>query len=520
MAMVPLRNIGAGGLVPDQKPYDVELTQFAAGNNVQFHSGRIGKSYGYVTAQSVSFQPTHIKGWPVESDDSLLIGSTSRLYRLKNGTVSDATATAYTGGYSTSPRWQTDQIGTAMLANNGADIPQYMASVATKFINLPNWPTLLRTNALRPFLSFLVMVGYTDGSTEYPYTVRWSDEFDATTYPSSYDITLTTNLAGENILGGRFGKLIDSLPLGGNNVIYAETGAHLMQFIGAPLVFAFRELFDDGGIITPGAACVYENRHFVVGRDDIYVHDGSSKQSIIDKRIKEAFFSELGDTRSVTVTADPESTEIWVCFADKNTTDTRTANRAWVWNWVNNAWTARDVPNIRAMAIGPDVSSTASATWDGLDTSWDNWSALWSDIGATANARATRLYTAGYLGSKIFAHNESYAADGTPFTAYLESSKIDLDAVLQRPTERVLQVVRIVPQIAGVGQVVFKIGSSKSPQSPVVWKNTKTFNIETDYKVDTRVTGRYLAIRIESASTAGNWQISGFDINVDEVAER
>lgn len=520
MAMVPLRNIGAGGLVPDQKPYDVELTQFAAGNNVQFHAGRIGKSYGYANAQTLAFQPTHVNGWTVQNNDSLLIGSATRLYRLNTAGVTDVTAVAFPSGYSNSPRWQSAQIGTSMLANNGADIPQYMAASGTKFINLPNWPSALRTSCIRPFLSFLVMIGYTDGSDEYPYTVRWSDEFDATTYPGSYDITSTTNLAGENILGGRFGRLVDAVPLGGNNIVYAETGAYVMQFIGAPLVFSFRELFDDGGIINSGAACVFENRHFVVGRDDIYVHDGSSKQSVIDKRIKETFFAELADTRSVFVYADAEATEIWVCFADKNATDSRTANRAWVWNWVNNAWTVRDLPNIRAMASGPDVASATNQTWDSLNTSWDDWSALWSDLGSTVNARATKQYSAGYLGSKIFAHNEGYSADGASFTAFLEASKIDLDAVLQRPTERVLRVTRIVPQIAGVGQVVFKIGSSSSPQAPVAWKNTKTFDIEADYKIDTRVTGRYLAIRIESANTTGNWQISGLDIDVEEVSER
>ncbi|MFQ3255692.1 MAG: hypothetical protein ACI9W7_000150, partial [Porticoccaceae bacterium] len=28
MAFIPLRNIGAGGIVTDQDPYDLELTQF------------------------------------------------------------------------------------------------------------------------------------------------------------------------------------------------------------------------------------------------------------------------------------------------------------------------------------------------------------------------------------------------------------------------------------------------------------------------------------------------------------
>lgn len=525
MAKFPLRNIGAGGLVPDQQPYDVELTQFAAGNNVQFTSGRIGKSLGYTQVSSLAFQPTHVAAWIVAGNDSVVLGSNDRLYRFNGAAVTDVTASAYTTGYSNSPRWQTAQTGTNFIANNGSDIPQYMTPDGIRFANLPNWPTALRTESLRPYQSFLVMTGYSDGATDYPYTVRWSDEFDPTSVPGSYDITSTTNLAGENILGGRYGKLVDSLPLGGTNVIYAERGAYAMTFIGAPLVFGFRELFDDGGLLNPGAVCVFENRHFVVGRDDIYVHDGSAKQSIVDKRVKESFYGALADTRSVFVMADPVRTEIWVGFADKNAADKQTANRAYVWNWVNNAWTIRDLANVRQMAIGPGIGGGGTgegtgATWDSLDLAWDGWSATWNELGADTEARSTRIFGAGHGASALYAHNETFAANGATYTAFLESSKIDLDQVMQRPTENVLQIKRIVPQINGVGTVKFKIGSSNSPLAPVQWKTEKLYAVETDYKIDTRVTGRYLAIRIEDTSATGYWQISGLDLEIEEVAER
>ena len=526
MVMVPLRNIGAGGLVPDQQPYDVELTQFAAGNNVQFTSGRIGKALGHTAVTALAFQPTHVAAWVVDGNDSVVLGSNNRLYRYAGSTVAEVTAAPYTAaGYSNSPRWQTAQTGTNFIANNGADIPQYMTPTGTAFANLPNWPTALRTTSLRPYQSFLVMAGYENGSSDYPYTVRWSDEFDPTGVPGSYDITSTTNLAGENVLGGRYGKLVDALPLGGNNIIYAERGAYSMTFIGAPLVFGFRELFDDGGLINLGAVCVFENQHFVVGRDDIYVHDGSAKKSIVDKRIKEFFFGLLADTRSVFVMADPVRTEIWVGFADKNATDKQTANRAIVWNWVNNAWTIRDLPHVRQLAVGPNIGGggtgeSITAAWDGLEVAWDNWSASWTELGADTEARGTRIFGAGHTGSALYAHNETFGANGTAYTAFLESSKIDMDAVLQRPTERILHITRIIPQINGVGQVTFHVGSSNSPMGPVTWKTEKVFNVETDYKVDTRVSGRYLALRVESANTDGYWQLSGFDIDVSEVSER
>jgi hypothetical protein len=519
MVMVPLRGIGAGGIAPDQQPYDLELTQFGSGNNVQMFSGRMGKSLGYVQAVPLQFQPTHVAPWLLNGTSALIIGSNNALHKYDGAAVTDVSKA---GGYSNSPAWQTNQIGFGFVANNGSEAPQYLAPNGLTFVDLPNWPAAIRTRSLRPFQSFLVMIGYTDGSDEYPYTVRWGDEYDPTSVPGSYDITSTTNLAGENPLGGRFGALVDALPLGGTNIIYAERGAYAMQFVGAPLVFAFRELFDDGGLANVGACCTFENRHFVVGREDIYVHDGSSKQSIVSRRVKSAFFSAVADTRSITVTPDYERSEIWVCFADKDAPDSRTANRAFVWNWTNDAWTARDVPGTRALAFGPNLGEGggASGAWESLGNSWDNWSAQWNDIGADVQAQSGRLFAASFTDSKLYALNESFGANGAGYRAFAEATKIDLDQVLQRATERVLNIKRIVPQISGNGTVTFYIGSSNSPQAPVLWKNTKVFNIESDYKIDCRVSGRYLAIRVESTQPSGQWQLSGFDLDIEEVSER
>jgi hypothetical protein len=525
MPLVPLRNIGAGGIIPDQQPYDVELTQFPSGNNVQFTAGRIGKSLGHVSVASLGFAPTHVAGWFVDGANSVILGANNALHRYDGTTTTNVTATAYTGGYSNSPRWQSNQIGTGFLANNGSDRPQYMGPGGARFADLANWPSSLRTTSLRPFSSFLIMAGYSEGGNDYPYTVRWSNEFDPTTVPDSYDITSTTNLAGENILGGRFGRLVDSLPLAGVNIIYAERGAFAMSYIGAPLVFAFRELFDDDGILNLGAACVFNNRHFVVGRNDIYVHDGSAKQSIVEKRVKETFYNSLADTRSVFVVHDPVFGEIWVCYADKNAANTETANRALVWSYANDAFTFRDLPGIRALAIGPGIGGGASgagsgAAWDSIGVSWDSWSATWSDLGAETEARNTRLFAAGHAAQALFAHNETFGANGANYVAFLESPKIDLDKVLQRPVQNNIQIKRIVPQINGTGQVTIRVGYSASPQAPVVWKTSKNFNIESDWKVDTRVTGRYLALRIESTVVDGFWQLGGFDLDIEEVSER
>jgi hypothetical protein len=174
------------------------------------------------------------------------------------------------------------------------------------------------------------------------------------------------------------------------------------------------------------------------------------------------------------------------------------------------------------MAFGPNIGEGggSSVSWDSLGNTWDNWSVQWNDLGADVQARSGRLFAVSHTASKLYAMNESFAANGSAYRAFVEAPKIDLDRVLQRASERVLQITRIVPQISGNGTVTIYVGSSNSPQGPVNWKTQKQFQIESDYKVDTRVTGRYLAIRLESQSASGQWQLSGFDLDVNEVAER
>jgi hypothetical protein len=98
MAYIPLRKIGSGGIVSDADPYDLELTQFPDGNNVTFHSGRIGKALGHSVRESLSFSPTAVQGWLYGGNNTLVIGSLNKLYRFDGTTVSNVTSLAAASG--------------------------------------------------------------------------------------------------------------------------------------------------------------------------------------------------------------------------------------------------------------------------------------------------------------------------------------------------------------------------------------------------------------------------------------
>ena len=124
------------------------------------------------------------------------------------------------------------------------------------------------------------------------------------------------------------------------------------------------------------------------------------------------------------------------------------------------------------------------------------------------------------VGDKIRMMNDTNGLSGSPMPAFLEATKIDLDQVLGQSTRNIKQLKGIMPQIEGTGTVRVQVGISDAPQDGIRWQVDKTFNVESDHKIDFRTSGRYFALRIESNSASDYWRLTGLDIDVQEVAGR
>ncbi len=518
MAFIPLRKIGSGGIVTDQDPYDLELTQFPIGANVQFHEGRIGKSYGYSSSATVATEPTHAQGWRVPGNNTIVIGALNKLYRYNGTTISNVSKTSDATNYSNSARWQSALLGSAVLMNNGVEAPQFMQPNGSRFADLPSWPANVITNCIKPYNSFLVMTGYETSGAKYPYTVRWSDTYNPTTVPTDYDIASTTNLAGENVLTGRNGELVDQLPLNNANILYAQRGVFAMDFIGAPLVFSFREIFTDDGIINRGAVATFFNQHLVVGNNDIYIHDGNQKRSIVDNRVRRTFYNSVQDTRSVTCHAVYDRSEVWITYADEDAANVLNANKCLIYNWSQDAFTFIDLPNVRALT-NSDVLDTSGA-WNNNTGTWSNTNEYWSTASLNTTSKGMGVYAVSPANNKIYQMMNTHSADGSALNAYLEATKIDLDQVLGKANNNIKQINGIMPQIQGTGSVEISVGTSLGPQDGISWKLPVTYNIETDNRIDLRASARYFALRVESNNASDYWRLTGLDIDIAEVAGR
>ena len=108
----------------------------------------------------------------------------------------------------------------------------------------------------------------------------------------------TTASAGFNDLVQMQTAIVDGAQLGTNFVIYSSTEAMLMEYVGGQLIFAFRKLFSDEGLINQNCVVEVDGKHFCFGNNDIFARHVNTKQSLCDERVRQFIFKGLNKKNS------------------------------------------------------------------------------------------------------------------------------------------------------------------------------------------------------------------------------
>jgi len=414
----------------------------------------------------------------------------------------DTSPERVTGDYNATAAagWNGGVLGGVAILNNGVDTPQMMGTANdAKMAALSNWDRTKICAVMRPFKRFLVALDTTESATRYPFRVRWSHPAEGGTVPTTWNDADATKDAGYVDLSQSKGFVIDCLPLADINVIYKEDSIWSMTFEGGQSIFGFRQLFSDAGIL--GRHCVqgFDNNHFVVSIDDVFIHDGQTKESIVDSQIRDELFNSIHpDYKTRTfVVADREKNEMWICFTS-NTNDTDAfADKAFVWNWRNNSWSKRDLPNVSFISWGivEYVSTTNWTEAGNWDTDADAWDSPLKPSLILADAGNTKLYVLGT--------NQHSGAD---FRAWIQKDSMQLNY----PGTKA--VTKIVPRIAGTGVVDFYIGNEMNPNEGITWKGPYSFTPGTHSEIPVRTTGNYIGIRAESTDDK-TWALDNLEIH-------
>lgn len=534
--ILPIRGLSDVGVVTDIDPASLPVSGYTRAKNVRFDEGAVLRSPVFRTVKaSLGFNPRYVYGVnPITGYSTVVIATdTYGIQEYSNGSLTDRSG-SISATSANDLVWTGTTLANIVYINRSDKVPSYKLIGGTNFAALTNWDSNWRAESLRSYGDFLIGLNMTESSTNYPTRVRWSNIATANAIPDSWDATDTTKSAGFNDLVQMQSPIIDGATLGTNFILYSKSDVWLMEFVGGTFIFNFRKIFSDIGIINQNCAIEVDSRHYVFADNDIYVHDGNSRQSIVDQRVKNYIFGGL-DTSKTTVcfvARHPELEEIYFCYNSGDDmaefTSSTKCNRAAVYNYKNNTWSFLDLPNVCSATI---ANVNSSATYANVTSNYNNiGGSYWSQ---QANFDTHCIFvgqdnsTDGITSDKLYgldlsdAGSLSFALDSEANKAPLiERTGIDLDEIGNISGYKVIT--KIHPQISTDNtdkNFVFNFGAADLINNTPNYESNVTFDTSTDHKIDSRAAGRYLSYKLTTTDNK-DFSFIGFDMDMFTTGRR
>lgn len=533
VTMLPVRGLGSVGVISDLNPYDLPPNALSAGVNIRFENGKITRGPVYRTVHEYTgHNPAFVFSTPpiTTSYEGIVTVSAdgATIKQVVGTTETDVSPSGVVGMVVDDPFTHTF-LGATTYLNRNSHAPLMKRASDAKFSTLPHWPADTRCKALRSYKDFLVALNVTKGATQYRSMVKWSDMAQFGGYPPSWDETSTSGSAGENILNEMKDEILDGMSLRDSFIIYGTNEVWTMDYIGGNFMFRFRKLYDSVGVINQNCVVQIDGLHYVFDKNDIYVHDGATKKSIIHGKNKDFVFQSLKYKlrHRFFVTHSPTLNEIYFCYvADDRFTGFRGAttgcNRIAAYNYRLDCWSFYDAPNVTGACLASvssaksynDIMDFSHAEHGGSYLANEDDKDLHTLFSGVADAELgltkSRIYGLDpIIGGRLV---RPYDLEANK-PAFAERIGIDLDEIGADLTlYKALHA--IYPQLGVRGDhsgVSFQFGASDVVDSEPLWGPVYTFDPRRDSKVDIREAGKYLCYRIYHEGLT-DFTFSGFDM--------
>jgi len=428
------------------------------------------------------------------------------------------------GGMQLSPYWYGTQIGRYIILTNGIDVPHTFDlsdQLTATLVPMDGWPVEYTCRVIEVYKNFLFASGITENGEEFPLRVKWSDPFIDGSSPLFEWAINDQTLAGERDIEAPARQVRALQPLRDSLMIYLDAQTWRCDFVGGQFLFNFGKVFTDDGIASAEGWTNVKGKAVVFGEHDIYLHDGFNKQSITDGRYTNWITANRENERPVWVEYFAQTNELFCLFHLK---DTGEAEVMLIWNELRDAWTEYySVDGERngiftQLLVGPNLEAVA---------------VRYNDPEAQIRyGEAEKLRYADFIdpneGFRLYAvsrandalHNVlARTGDFTiPRRSVIERRELDLNELMGTVGNNVKSLLRMYPQmqISGGGRLLFTVGASQVLNGAIHWENPIPFDPSTDYAVDMRVSGRYLAYRItaDPLDPPEFWTLSQIDFEM------
>lgn len=501
-----LANCGQG-LNADLTPEELGLGVWSASENMRFANGYAQRFRG--TAQIFAtpvVTPYYITPYATTAARYWVHAGLAAVYVDDGTTRTNITGPVPTGAVA--DRWSGGSINGVLVMNNGVNVPTYWGgNVATPLQVLPGWDATHRCASMRPFKNYLIALDVTKGANRFPHMVKWSTTLNPGSITAAGDWAETDPAkdAGEQDLAETPDLLVDCLPLGDTNIIYKERSMYAMTYVGAPYIFRFQRLPGDSGMLARGCAVATPQGHVVLTAGDVVIHAGQGVTSICNAIVRDYIFKNIDSAyyKNAFVTSNPQRNEVWVCFPFGSSSS---CNKAAVWNWIDKSWSIRSLPNVTYGASGQFNYLSSNLSWSSDSDGWDSDPTGWNENEySPAEARLLMSHSTPRI---------SLQDTGTTDFGALISANVERTAMHFDEPQRIKTIRSVYPRIdAAIGaKITVQVGASMVADAEPTWGTAQTFNVGVDQKIDSLVTGRYMALRLSNADYSP-WRLRSLDID-------
>ncbi len=389
---------------------------------------------------------------------------------------------------------------------NGIEYPVRWDGDATQVTSLSALG--FRAKHLVNFSNMMIWGNIDDGSELLPADIINSDVGD----PED----VSTGLSEQFTIHAGPDEIVDMKAIGDNLVIYARDHLVMVQFVGDPLIFAFRQAASGVGMIGTNVVANFGSFHEYIGLDSQYTFDGAS---LVESGVQ--VWREIlrrRDPARPTLAFhhfDDETAElIWAIPTTEDDNDDA-AQFAWTEHYLEQVDRQRGEPIPYSHRDFPFSASgyftqEDSTTWATVTGTWADATLRWND---QYYFSAAPLNLVGGPDGKIYLLNSGQSADGTALPSFVTFGR--KPTVDGRQRGMVNRVYPFVHSIAGDDPLVVTTYYYDHASGDPVITDEKEFdlsqpedlNFVTPYR-----RGRYFEVQFGVDDSDTVYELDGYDV--------
>lgn len=362
--------------------------------------------------------------------------------------------------------------------------------------------------------------------------IRWSDQEDYADWTVRAE-----NTAGDQLLTSGT-EIRAAANTEAQVIVWTDDSVESMQYIGPPYTFGFQQVGSSVGIISPQAWVAYNNILYWMGDNAFYTYQGGA--TVMPCTVQKFVFSNLdiAQRKKVFTSIDRENYEISWYYPTEEVESTVLNGDITDSSTTIYVGTTAGFASTGCLSIGDENISYTGKT----DVSFTGCTRAQRGSTAAAHSSGDTVYCAANLGSReparyvsfslidnlwwigrlerttwadagalrypiatspngyIYNHESGYDADGEPMVAYIQSADFDIGE-----GDNMMFIHRVIPDFFVTGSVDMKMRSRYYPLSAQVNESIGTVTTGTT-KLNTRIRGRQMALRIESDDLGDYWK--------------